>query len=120
MCLQKFRNIFYQFNPFGKDIQFKKIDLTTIPTEGGRRGWKPISITWTGDKLEVTWTEEWKSYYASEATPHRDTYTNGVSSSINFDIPYESGIFVVKASGDELFFRCTNVTSLIVNGQVLI
>lgn len=124
MCLKLLRNILQPLNILGKDIQFKKFDLNKIPTEGGRRGYKPIHLVWTGGELVVTYTivqggGEWQQERI--LTPVKNIYTDGNATAISFNIPDEYGIIARRyPSGYQIFFRCTDVTYLEINGDILI
>lgn len=81
-------------------------------------GYKVIKYYWVGEELEITYTQVKKVGANYETIPHVDVRKNSPGWNNQFNIDDVPGINY--PSGYELFFRCTNVTSLIVNGQVLI
>ena len=53
-------------------------------------------------------------------TPVKNTYTDGNATAISFNIPDELGFAKRYPSGYQIFFRCTDVTYLEINGDILI
>lgn len=120
MCLKLFRNILQPLNVFGKDIRYVYMDLTKIPTEGGKHGHKTVNITWTGEEMVESHTIVTKSVSGTTLLPVKNKYINGNETEITLNIPDETGVFVKYPSGYQMFFRCEKVASLVVNGETLI
>ena len=106
MC-QRLRDILLPTNVLGKDIRCVSYPLS--------RTQFPINLTcqWVGDRILVQWTVKKSSGKYAKA---KMTVKDGTPAT-----------FVVHATpmgGDraasDLYFKCTNVTSLIVDGQQLI
>lgn len=119
MCKQLL-SILFPLNILGKKIVNKKY-IIPIP-----RYPQTINIVWTGEALDVAYTNysvhnpEY-STLPPQATQHRTRFVDGDQSSVGVYVMIKSDIYeTVTIVNDTLYFKCTNVTSLIVNGETLI
>ena len=106
MC-QRLRDIFFPTNVLGKDIRCVSYPLS--------RTQFPINLTcqWVGDRILVQWTFKSSSgRYVKAEIKLKD------GTPATFVVP-ATPMGNTRAASD-LNFKCTNVTSLIVNGQQLI
>ena len=105
MCFKKIKDILFPLNVFGKDRKSIAYDVPGATYY--------MSVTWIGDRLDLIYCNE--DINTGEITETRNTYTidggffQTVINGINYKIPQ-----------NKIFFNCTNVTSLIVDGNQLI
>ena len=114
MCCKKIKDILHPFNIFGKDRRNFVIDLPD--------GYNsvPMAMEWTGERVIVRYTRIWSP---PKKYPHGEPYTL-VFEDANMR---EDTFTVVRAQNihehvgcKKIYLDCTNVTSLIVNGETLI
>lgn len=104
MSFKKLNDFFWPFNIFGQNKKSISYDVpgSTIS----------IHVSWTGDKLMLIYCNESDTGEIVETRFTEEgggTFIQIVKNGFNFQIPQ-----------NKIFFNCTNVTSLIVNGQQLI
>ena len=104
MSFKKLNDFFWPFNIFGQNKKSISYDVpgSTIS----------IHVSWTGDKLMLIYCNEFDTGEIEKTvTTHQGggMFSHTVRNGVNFQIPQ-----------NKIFFNCTNVTSLIVNGQQLI
>ncbi len=113
MCLKKIKDILFPFNIFGKDkkcVIFKIPDSIVIPYT--------IDIWWTGDRLQETYSYIWTNH---DPVPRRLIYTDGNNTHIQHTGIIPGGLNPNAVIMDnKIYFNCTNVTRLNVNGVDLI
>ena len=117
MC-QRLRNIFFPTNILGKDIRTIDFSIADVPDINRK---KAVTFTWTGERLVFMYTIEQRRYHWDNWNyeEHKDTFTGGGTEtySLQYGPINPSATDYVQ---DMIYFKCTNVTSLIVNGQQLI
>lgn len=106
MC-QRLRDILQPLNVLGKDIKNIQYPLsrTAFPIN--------LTIKWTGDYLDAKWTIKKNSGKLAKADFHDK---NQVDKTRIIPITPMGG----DRAYSDLYFKCINVTSLIVNGETLI
>lgn len=117
MC-QRLRDIFFPTNVLGKDKRTIKFSLASLTPSMHHL---IFDIQFVGERLEVCYTQI--ANYGKQYRQQSFLYEDGDGTLFNFDIhPYDrNGDKVRNGALDELiYFKCTNVTSLIVDGQQLI
>ena len=120
MCL-KVKDILFPFNIFGKKKQCVHFDATNVPDEGSPRRWhKTINIVWSGERMALSYTEFIGSETRTENKSIKNIYTDGDMSAITIQLPKYDGLVKRYVIDWMLFFNCTNVTYLEVNGERLI
>lgn len=120
MC-QRLRDILFPTNILGKDKRTIKYSLADTPIDGG--GYKNITMTWSGKRLEFVYTERLEDVNTGEVKYQPVTLVeiNQEAEKWVEDIDFGTHDgFIHSAVGDMLYLKCTDVTTLIVNGQKLI
>lgn len=112
MC-KYIKDIFFPFNIFGKKKQCVSFD---IPNDHST---VTLNIEWTGERLQVAWTRSMRQGGRIEHEPKRQTYTNGHVTEETIEIK-RTVHPQVGVSDNRIYFNCTNVTYLSVNGMDLI
>ena len=122
MCLKRFSDIFFPFNCFGRKIKTVKVDFlngdvtpVTLPDH------YEFTILWAGEALRVCYTKIGTLDYVDlpiERVFER-YYGGGTEILETPDGRYYFGNGSEVANG-LLYFKCVNVTSLVVNGTTLI
>lgn len=120
MCIVKLRDILLPTNVLGKNIRCVSYDTTDVPVVDDK---KTLTVTWAGERIEFSYTT-------------RHVYINGPKRKTE----YRKNKEILAGTGTEtrtfrygprnpqvfeylepmIYFKCTNVTSLIVDGQQLI
>lgn len=119
MC-KRIKDILWPTNIFGKHKQSVAFDL---PDNNAAM---LLSIIWSGERMIAEYTKRVviKAPNLPVSTmdlPERTTYTNGDSTSEYLFIARGAeGYRKVSTPENKVHFTCTNVTSLVVNGQQLI
>ena len=111
MC-KMIKEILSVLNPCGKRKRYLSIDVPPYL----------LNIVWSGEALCVSYTEHRFTPKREHIyTPKKFAYANGNNTTETIDIPNgdksDAKYFVVD---NKVYFNCTNVTSLIVNGETLI
>lgn len=113
MCKQLL-DILHPFNIFGKKIVHRTYELPPIPPI-------PIpdmdilSIEWEGDRLDISYTTQYWADGRVRAQQHREVILNSETKDITIMRDRRNPVWE-----NTVYFKCTNVTSLIVNGEQLI
>ena len=124
MC-KRIKDILWPTNIFGKKIVSKSCKLQ-IP-EG--QNYINIQAFWQGERLEMTFTHIRTLVLSRKRinNPVRVIVENGEEIDEDYNIGYHGleffAIGAVASDAPEhnvIYFKCTNVTSLVVNGQQLI
>ena len=119
MCvIKRFRDFHFPFNFFGKKMRTVTYKLPS--------GTAPVIMyeSFTGDRIDSCYTNIYVDVNTGEEeiVGLKDVYTN--SQAITpYTVYRGTGILPnkdIKVVGDVVYYRCTNVTSLIVNGEQLI
>ena len=113
MCCKKIKDILHPLNIFGKSRTTKVIVVPYIHPGGNTT----INIKWTGERMRVLWTF---GIYGSGENKYRSeerTYTAGSESTESITIRQSMNNRIVNG---RIYFDCTNVTYLEVNGERLI
>lgn len=77
-----------------------------------------LNVVWTGEQMEVTYTQIAVVPPPAKTLPRREMHTNGDSE--EFTIYARPRPERISLAEDTVYFNCTNVTKLIVNGEQLI
>ena len=120
MC-KRLRDILFPTNIFGKKRQSIEFSIADIPSEGTPgNAHRNITIVWSGERMVETHTiyKATGSGYSYE--PVKNVYTDGDSTSISLTLPNVKRGIKHLVQGDVMYFDCTNVTYLSVNGTQLI
>lgn len=105
------KDILFPLNVLGKKMQVIKYKLPSGNTPVA------MTISFTGERLISMWTRidtTWAGYVQVDGI--KDVYAN--SEAITPYMLYRSATVAIQ--DDIIYFRCTNITSLIVNGETLI
>lgn len=121
MC-KKIKDILHIFNIKGNDRKSVS-HLINVPVVMNRQN---LPISWIGERLVISYTQV-TSHRSQpiQYVSHKDTHTDGdgVEFTMQFTniahFPLPDGGYSRPLDG-MVYFDCTNVTSLIVNGDVLI
>lgn len=121
MC-KKIKDILHIFNIKGNDRKSVSYSIADVPLEIDE---KTINISWIGERMVMSYTEFYSRKNVTPNivtyTPKKTTYTDGDGAYFQVVLPYVRTQRVQRRPMDDmLYFDCTNVTSLIVNGDVLI
>lgn len=115
------RDILFPLEILGRKRKSIKFDLTTTPTQGsGRNTYKEITFKWSGDRLILSYVIFSNYFYpvSTEYENKKSVYVNGDENTISFRIPYTQDPRVVRGAIDDvIYFNCTNVTYLEINGE---
>ena len=104
------KNILFPTNLLGKKRQSIAYDLNGVPMINNKR---TLNILWSGDRLVISRTE--LGPWSGAVSPQTDVYEYSTDEPITI-IQYRGKPF----SDNAVFFDCTNVTKLEVNGEILI
>lgn len=117
MCKQ-LKDILFPLNVLGKKMKSIAYPLSDELTD------EELQIVWAGERLQVSWTEiltipnPRKKIVASMRFMYTDSEGKEESIIVRRGLlPHGERVTVTD---NKVFFLCTNVTSLIVNGQTLI
>ena len=119
--MKKIKNILQTLNLFGKNKRYVYFDTTNTPASDHK---KTFTINWIGDRLIVSLTQgvqikQPPSERKRSYNQIKNTYTDGGTETI--EVMSDNTINAAHwIENNKLFFDCTNVTSLIVNGETLI
>ena len=113
MCVLKIKDILFPLNTTGKK---KQSVVYNLPADHSS---VTLEITWSGDRLDVAYTTYHQSGGRNEYTPERTTYENGHDSDEDIFIR-RSTIPRIGVVDNAVYFNCTNVTYLEINGEQFI
>ena len=119
MC-KRIKDILWPLNIFGKHKRSVAFDL---PDNNAS---VLLNIVWSGERMISEYTRRVVTSAPNQPVethdyPKRATYTNGDSTSESLWISRGTqGYRKVSTPENKVHFTCTNVTSLVVNGQQLI
>lgn len=109
MCITKIKQILFPTNVTGRDIQTFSLPQVHPPYNDYN-----YNITWTGERLDVCYTTIGKVMGGRTViTPREFQYTNGNESEENISVRQQQG----RSWASDIYFKCTNVTKLIINGE---
>ena len=115
MCLQRLRDILFPLNVLAKDRRVITFDASAVPTV---MYVKTLNIVWTGKRLGILSTTRVTTMGVGDKyRQERTYYTDGNGSSETYSV--QDGT-LTKTTNFTVYFDCTNVTSLIVNGTTII
>lgn len=77
-----------------------------------------LNVVWSGERMEVAYTQIAVVPPPAKTLPRRKMHTNGDSE--EFTIYARPRPERIRLAEDTVYFNCTNVTKLIVNGEQLI
>lgn len=77
-----------------------------------------LNVVWSGERMEVTYTQIAVVPPPAKTLPKRKMHTNGDSE--EFVIYARQTPQRIRLAEDTVYFNCTNVTKLTVNGEQLI
>lgn len=118
MC-KKILNILFPTNITGKRMQTIEFDISDIPTESP--GIKTINVQWSGAVLRALYTRHTASTSGgSRDYKMRKTFYGGGTDTFTVPNKRSMGGVSDRVINNLIYFKCINVTSLVVNGQVLI
>ena len=117
--IKKIKKIKDIFNLFGKKIQF-----LTFPADQSTE-WihyeRLFNVDWEGECIEVTWaTSQWRTEIPTYTTRQKKVLTDSsVRGQIRVgEVNYPT--WKMWTENNILYFKCINVTKLVVNGETLI
>lgn len=122
MC-KKLKQILFPFNIFGKDRKSISIDLPNefvdLPLPGFYS--ETFNIVWSGERLIWCCTKLSKQGVGGGYSKLSGTYTDGDNSTESITLSVRRTYQMWSQIPElKLHFLCTNVTSLVVNGETLI
>lgn len=108
------KDILFPTNVLGKKRKVIPFDTSAIPA----MPFKTVTIQWTGERLQVCFTYATYNHYNNQYnyTQEKIDYSGGGTETLSLRDDWSIG----KVNNDVVYFNCTNVTSLVVNGQTLI
>lgn len=124
MC-KRLRDILFPTNLLGKDVRCVEYDTSDTPYTGSNVGrHKHFDINWTGDQLVVSYTIRSAVIYGpgrADITLYRENelFSEDGASELNV------GCRITQTNRRQLetemlYIKCTNVTSLEINGETII
>ena len=125
MCMKKIKDILFPTNLLGKNKKSFAYRLDYVPAIDFT---KTVNVVWSGKRLDITYTTiEYprRPGYSPTPdefiyTPFRYTYKDGDEDTRVIETPFVRTNHVIDVISHSVFFNCTNVTSLVVNGEQLI
>lgn len=114
MCCKRVLDILFPTNCFGKKKKCVSVDLPDDNT------YVTLNIVWSGEQMQATWTLVAVQQRKKVVNPHREIYTDGDDDPEQINIRRDSPFARVYVTDNKVYFNCTNVTKLIVNGEQLI
>ena len=106
------KDILFPTNVLGKKKKSIRVDLENPPYDA-----RTFDIVWSGERLDVIWAEQKRNgINMLPVVDHRETFTDG-------DMTAEQVIVIQRVLGqfrqwtDAIYFNCTNVTYLSINGE---
>ena len=125
MCVQKIKDILFPTNVLGKNVISKSCKLQ-IP-EG--QNYVNIHVEWEGERLEIAFTHIKTNVPARkrENINIREMLEDGDTFEETYYVGYHSvNLWAIGATDDNapehnvIYFKCTNVTKLVCNGEQII
>ena len=117
MCKQLL-SILFPLNILGKKRKCVKYSVYDLPVVGNK---KVVNISWVGERLVVTHSEVQTIPFGGEDKTYQrrsDFYGDGQTTQSEVVTVIAANYWYVV--NDMVYFSCTNVTSLVVNGETLI
>lgn len=108
------KDILFPLNLFGK----KRVCVAYTIPDGVTIEDYTLNVVWSGERMEVTYTQIAVVPPPAKTLPRREMHTNGDSE--EFTIYARHRPERIRLAEDTVYFNCTNVTKLIVNGEQLI
>lgn len=110
------KDILFPLNLFGK----KRVCTEYIVRATAREDYT-LNVVWTGERMEIAYTNRITRPMPGVIRPVSNMQTNGNESEITIYTRDEGTRFMfTQLIRDTVYFNCTNVTKLIVNGEKLI
>ena len=109
MC-KHIKDILFPLNILGKKKKSFDIAITDYSEDA------VFEIEWTGERLDICWTSKFRRGKYHESHQERRSFTNGNNSltEITIEQRQESDL---RKWAEAIYFNCTNVTKLIINGE---
>lgn len=121
------KDILYPLNVLGgRPVKICTYDTTNTPetvVQFPNKKAKVFTIVYTGQQIDVLYTEKRTGIYSgTQYEQQQVTYTGGGTETLEAHVGLWGGIGAPSLSinGESIVFRCKGVTSLTVNGDVLI
>lgn len=120
------KDILYPLNVLGgRPVNICTYDTTNTPetvVQFPNKKAKVFTIVYTGQQIDVVWTDKRSSIYGTQYEKQQQTYTGGGTETLQIHVGAWGGAGSPSLSinGESVVFRCKGVTSLTVNGDVLI
>lgn len=108
------KDILFPTNVLGKKKKCIKVAIDNPPYTN-----RTFDIEWTGERLDICYTRIVRRGRTSTHNGQRLQFTNGNDTEESFIIG-QRATTTLREWVDEVYFNCTNVTKLIVNGEQLI
>ena len=123
MCLRKIKQILWPTNQLGKDKQSFALPYDTIVSQ--LVDWNAhqfaVPFSWIGERLVIRYTHLQRTGAPPQGqsfiTNVQEVYENGDGSAQEIRGDYYIDAHLVMRINSDMYFDCTNVTSLIVNGE---
>lgn len=117
MCKQLL-SILFPLNILGKKRKCVKYSVYDLPVVGNE---KTLNISWVGERLIVTHTiiQSFPFSREKETLQYKSDFHGDEQTTQSEVVIVRAGNYL-ETVNDMVYFSCTNVTSLIVNGQTLI
>ena len=115
MCICKLRDILFPTNVTGADKRVISYDITNAPHTPPPN--KHLNIQYNGELLQVCFT--YRHYNNHSGQVWYEEVKQQYSGNGNVDLSLKDEYWQ-RVNDNVVYFNCTNVTSLIVNGDTLI
>ena len=108
------KDILFPLNLFGKKRVCVAYKVTGSTVED-----YTLNVVWSGERMEITYTQRNVRTMPGIITPISTIHTDGSESEIIVDTRTSRWQYI-RLVNNVVYFNCTNVTKLIVNGEQLI
>lgn len=108
------KDILFPTNILGKKKKCVKVAIENPPYTD-----RVFNVDWQGERLNICYTSLFRRSRTTKATPVRLVYNEEEQGEQSFTVSQNSTLDR-RTWTDEVYFNCTNVTKLIVNGEQLI
>ena len=109
------KDILFPLNLFGK----KRVCVAYTIPDGATIEDYTLNVVWSGERMEIAYTQRNIRTMPGIITPISTIHTDGSESEIIVDTRTSRWQYI-RLVNNEVYFNCTNVTKLIVNGEQLI